>query len=200
MNDADETKARLQREAQRLFALHGFRGASVRDITRAAQANLGAITYHFGTKEALHAAVVESVFAQVAERVEAAARQPTSGPERLRAVVRALFTFFRETPEAPRLVLHELAAGGGIPQVARPYIFRNLVAITQAVEEGRARGEFREVDPTLVAFTIVSQSIWFAIVGREILRLAGLPPGHGPAAQRVENHVADIVTRFLKES
>lgn len=199
MNE-DETRSRLHHEARRLFALHGFRGASVRDITRAAQANLGAITYHFGSKEALHTAVVESVFAQLVERVEAAAREPTTGANRLRSVVRALFTFFRETPEAPRLVLHELAAGGGIPPVARPYIRRNLSAIAQVVTEGRARGEFRDADPTLVAFTIVSQSIWFAIVGRQILGMAGLPPDDGPVAERVVHHVADIVTRFLEES
>jgi AcrR family transcriptional regulator len=199
MND-DETRSRLHHEARRLFALHGFRGASVREITRAAQANLGAITYHFGSKEALHAAVVESVFAEVVERVEAAVREPATAADRLRAVVRALFTFFRETPEAPRLVLHELAAGGGIPPVARPYIRRNLGAIAQVVTEGRADGEFRDADPMLVAFTIVSQSIWFAIVGRQVLGMDGLPPGNRPVEERVVHHVADIVTRFLEES
>jgi len=191
-----DTRSRLLREGQRLFAVDGIRGASVRDITRAADANLGAITYHFGTKEALYDAVVESVFAQLAERVETAARRPVSGPDRVRAVVGALFAFFRETPETPRLVLHQVLAGDGIPPVVRPYIRRNLAAIAQVVEEGRARGEFRPVDPTLVAFTIVSQSIWFAIVGREILGVPGLLPDLG---DRVEGHVVDIVTRFLEE-
>lgn len=191
-----ETKGRLLQEAQRLFAGAGFRGASVREITRAAGANLGAITYHFGTKEALYDAVVERVFAQLAERVEAAARIPAAGRDRIRAVVGTLFTFFRETPEAPRLVLHQVLAGDGIPAVVRPYIGRNLAAIVRLVEEGRARGEFRPVDPTLVAFTIISQSIWFAIVGREILGVPGLLPELGG---RVEGHVAHIVTRFLEE-
>jgi AcrR family transcriptional regulator len=191
-----ETKARLLREAQRLFAGAGFRGASVREITRAADANLGAITYHFGTKEALYDQVVEGVFAQLAERVEAAAHIPAASPDRVRAVVGTLFAFFRETPEAPRLVLHQVLAGDGIPPVVRPYIRRNLAAIVRLVEEGHARGEFRLVDPTLVAFTIVSQSIWFAIVGREILGVPGLLPDLG---DRVEGHVVDIVTRFLEE-
>jgi AcrR family transcriptional regulator len=179
--------------------LKGFRGASVREITTAAGANLGAITYHFGTKESLHDAVVESVFAQVVERVEAAVRLPSSGPERLRAVVHALFTFFREIPEAPRLVLHQVVAGEGIPAIARPYIRRNLAAIAQVVREGRAHREFRDADATLVAFTIISQSIWFALVGREILALPDQLSGPGDVSERVERHVADIVTRFLEE-
>ena len=199
MND-EGTKARLQREAQRLFALRGFRGASVRDITTAAGANLGAITYHFGTKQALYDAVVESVFAQLVDRVETAVGIPATGSERLRAVVRALFAFFREAPEAPRLVLHEVVAGAGIPSAVRPYIRRNVAAITRMVEDGRTRGEFRGADPTLVAFTIISQSIWFALVGREISRTIGLPADPDGAADRVERHVTDIVARFLEES
>ena len=196
----EETKARLQREAQRLFALRGFRGASVRDITGAAHANLGAITYHFGTKRALYGAVVETVFARLAERVEAAAGGPAPGLERLRAIVGAIFAFFRETPEAPRLVLHQVMAGEGIPTFAQPYLRRNLAAIAQVVRDGRARGEFRAADPTLVAFTIISQSVWFALVGREIVGILGGLPGAGDVADRVERHVVDVATRFLEES
>ena len=39
--------------AERLFALHGFQGVSVRDITAEAGVNLASINYHFGTKDAL---------------------------------------------------------------------------------------------------------------------------------------------------
>ena len=41
-----------------LFAEHGYNGASVRDITARAHINLGAITYHFGTKENLLKAIL----------------------------------------------------------------------------------------------------------------------------------------------
>lgn len=39
--------------AERLFSEHGFEGTSVRDIIKEAGVNLGAINYHFGTKERL---------------------------------------------------------------------------------------------------------------------------------------------------
>ena len=39
--------------AERLFSRNGFEGTSVRDIIREAGVNLGAINYHFGTKERL---------------------------------------------------------------------------------------------------------------------------------------------------
>jgi AcrR family transcriptional regulator len=39
--------------AERLFAAHGFRATSLRAITSAADANLGAVNYHFSSKDDL---------------------------------------------------------------------------------------------------------------------------------------------------
>jgi AcrR family transcriptional regulator len=54
-----ETRLRVLDTAERLFADKGLGAVSVRDITQAAGVNLGAINYHFGTKEALIAEVFE---------------------------------------------------------------------------------------------------------------------------------------------
>lgn len=47
------TKAAIFLSAERLFAAHGFRAVSVRDVTAAAGVNLAAVNYHFGSKDAL---------------------------------------------------------------------------------------------------------------------------------------------------
>ena len=54
----DPVRERLLLAARDLFAQHGYDGTSVRDITARAKANLGAITYYFGSKEALFYAVI----------------------------------------------------------------------------------------------------------------------------------------------
>ncbi|HSJ02234.1 MAG TPA: TetR family transcriptional regulator [Verrucomicrobium sp.] len=51
------TRLGLLDAAERLFAENGIDGTSVRDITKAAQANLSAVSYHFGSKEGLMQAV-----------------------------------------------------------------------------------------------------------------------------------------------
>lgn len=47
------SRERLLDAAEELFAEAGFNGVSVRQIVELADANLGAIPYHFGTKEGL---------------------------------------------------------------------------------------------------------------------------------------------------
>ena len=55
---AAETKDRLLDAAEALFMEHGFEATSLRAITAAAGANLAAVNYHFGSKEALFEAVL----------------------------------------------------------------------------------------------------------------------------------------------
>ncbi len=59
------TKTRLLDVAERLFAEQGLDRVSVRDITDAADENVAAVSYHFGGKDELIAAVFERRVAPV---------------------------------------------------------------------------------------------------------------------------------------
>src|SRR3979409_1876422 len=52
-DDADGTRERILRTAERLFAERGFNGVSVRELAAAAQVNIASIGYHFDNKEGL---------------------------------------------------------------------------------------------------------------------------------------------------
>lgn len=54
-----DTKDRILDAAEELFADHGFAATSLRAITTAADVNLAAVNYHFGSKEELLGAVLE---------------------------------------------------------------------------------------------------------------------------------------------
>jgi AcrR family transcriptional regulator len=57
--DSTETKARLVREAERLFARRGVWQVTVREITQAAgQRNVSALNYHFGGREGILDAIL----------------------------------------------------------------------------------------------------------------------------------------------
>lgn len=63
-----DTKDRILDAAERLFSSQGVSGVSLRSITSAAEANLAAVSYHFGSKEGL----IKAVLARRVEPVNSA--------------------------------------------------------------------------------------------------------------------------------
>lgn len=181
-----------------MFADKGLHGATVRGITSAAGANIGAITYHFGSKRALYHAVLDHVFADLCRRIERAATAPGSANDRLTAIVAALFGFFRAWPDAPQLVIRDLVGAERPPPPFVEMARRNLTAITNVVRQGQQSGAFREVQPILVAFSLISQSVWFALVGRHLATLTGIPVSRAVLSETMEHHIAQVVMRSLE--
>ena len=71
MNTPD-SRFQLLTVATPLFARKGLHGVSVRELARSAGVNLAMISYHFGGKEGLYAAVVEEQFARLRQMAEVA--------------------------------------------------------------------------------------------------------------------------------
>lgn len=92
-SDSASTRARILDAAEACFAERGFHTATLREITQLAEANVAAVNYHFGSKEALIEAVFERrLDALNRERLEAlktAMAAPTSAACQLEAVLRA---------------------------------------------------------------------------------------------------------------
>jgi AcrR family transcriptional regulator len=94
-----ETRQRLIEAALDVFGRYGFDGASTRQIAREADANLAAIVYHFGSKEALQIAVAEYLVGRVASLIApalgvAGSPETSASPEAARAaLVRLLETY-----------------------------------------------------------------------------------------------------------
>ena len=84
-----ETHDRLLDAAARLFAARGFKDVTVREICRAARANVAAINYHFGGKMGLYREVLQSAIDAMRATNEAArsAGQGQSPDEKLRRYV-----------------------------------------------------------------------------------------------------------------
>ncbi len=90
---APEARERIFLAAEKLFAERGFDGVSVRDIVQAAEVNLAAVSYYFGSKSELLLAVFRARTRELnRERLallrEAEARQGGEAP--LADVLRAL--------------------------------------------------------------------------------------------------------------
>ena len=108
-----ETRDRLLRTAARLFAERGFRKVTVREICRAARANVAAVNYHFGDKLGLYREVLQ-LATGVLQATTDAARQAGEGcpaDEKLRRFVHVhLRRMLGERDDwFPRLINREVA-------------------------------------------------------------------------------------------
>ncbi|MEZ5066276.1 MAG: TetR/AcrR family transcriptional regulator [bacterium] len=90
---SDDTKTRILDAAERLFADSGIDATSLRAITAEAGANLAAVNYHFGSKEALVGEVygrrIDPLNRERIDRLHAALRDAGDGVPSLPAIVEA---------------------------------------------------------------------------------------------------------------
>jgi len=85
-----ETRERLLKAAAQLFADRGFKKVTVRDICRAARANVAAVNYHFGDKGGLYREVLQLASETMRSTNDAAraAGRELPAEERLREYLR----------------------------------------------------------------------------------------------------------------
>ena len=174
MNRGRATPTDLLQAARDLFADRGYDGASIRAITDRAGVNLGAVTYHFGTKEALYNRVIETFIAPLRERVVEAAH--TDGPplDRIEAIVRAAFQRYIEDPAMPRLILQQIASGRPAPPPARAWIRQALGILGDLVRAGQSDGTIRKGDPRFMALMAIAPILFIHLIRGPLQDAIGL--------------------------
>ncbi len=111
------TKRAILDSAERLFASYGFEATSLRAITGAAEANLGAVNYHFTSKDALILAVLKRRMQPLNhERValldrfeKKASPEPVSIEKILEALFRPVLELIARPAKGGRYVLRLIA-------------------------------------------------------------------------------------------
>lgn len=194
----EETRAALLAAGRELFAKKGFDGTSVREITSEAGANLGAITYHFGSKRALYGAVLEAGLTPMVDRVGEVAESGGSAMDRLDHVIDVVFGHIGKHPEIPRLMLQEVAAGKTPPAEVVAMVRRQAGYIGRILSDGWASGEIRQAHPVLSAVSVVSQPIFITIVAPMLREVAGIDLSNRDTRLAVAEHVKTFVHSGLQ--
>ena len=199
--NAGATRAALLEAAATAFTERGFDGASVDEIAKAAGVNKAMISYHFGGKAGLHAAILEADFASVVEGA-AAIRASTAGAvERLRAFIEVFASLHKRRPNISVLLLREMLAGGRhLEPIVVPRFAAVLQTVAEIVAQGVREGAFRPVDPFLVHQSLVGSLVFFFAIRefRERLITEGkVPVAKVPDAETYIRHVEAMTIRGL---
>jgi AcrR family transcriptional regulator len=109
-----ETRLNLLQAAGEVFAEHGFRRATVREICSRAGANIAAVNYHFGDKQKLYASVLQHWLGEALRKYPPDGGLPADAPagQKLQAFVRSfLFRMLGEGTPAwhGRLMAREMS-------------------------------------------------------------------------------------------
>jgi AcrR family transcriptional regulator len=175
-----ETRAQLVEAGLDVFGRVGFEGAATREIAKRAGANLAAIVYHFGSKEALHLAVAEHVAERIAASVGPAlamAADPASiaTPEAAGAMFKRLIGTYveviigsEEAERWARFIVREQMQPSGAFEVIYRIMGGSVELATRLVAVATGRPEDEET--RLRVFTMFGQVLVFRVAQALVLR------------------------------
>lgn len=200
--DPQGMRKRILAAATAEFARHGFGGARIDRIARAAGANKRMIYYHVGKKDALYLEILERAY----EHIRAAERclnlETLAPREAIATLVTFTWQYYLDNPEFIALLNNEnlhraryLKRSGNVKQLHSPFV----QMIASVLQRGTASGELRTgIDPVQLYISIASLSYFYqsnsatlsVIFGRDLLAPTA-------RAERLA-HMTDLVLAALR--
>lgn len=178
-----------------LFARRGFGGVAIQEIADLAGVHKTTVLYQFGTKEALHEAVLDHAL----EPVILMMNEFLAGEfnrERLSWTLDQIQRHIAENPAAARLMIRELLEGG---EYGDAYLDRFVGPIYEParsrIEEAQSAfgSRLAEVDPALFVHDLHVQIMSYFCHGALLERLMGTDPYTVDALITRRNHLVDQI-------
>ncbi|MGN7456614.1 TetR/AcrR family transcriptional regulator [Paenibacillus pasadenensis] len=135
-----DVRVRMLRAAKKLFAKHGFEKTTIRQICEEACANVALVSYHFGGKDGVFAAIFNEYFPDR----DIKSLKPGPDPEAdLKVIIREMTLFRRREPELISIIQQEMALRSPRRQIIQSHKSLLQVRLRECLERGRAEGRFR---------------------------------------------------------
>ena len=176
-----------------LFAAKGLNGVSVRDLARTAGVNLSMISYYFGGKEGLYAAVLTEQFA-VLGKLEEIELMEIDTLQKLELYVRATVSRYRKSPFLLRFYTSELTNPTAcFETIVKPAIKKIVQMLLETFSDGLTHERFREdLDPADTVLALAGMINFYFLLEPATAELVDHSPGRD---EKLIRHIMDIFTR-----
>jgi AcrR family transcriptional regulator len=155
----NEKQTAIINTAEKLFAVTGFDGTSVRDIAQEAGVNVAMISYYFGSKEKLMEAVVEERTSHIKLKVENLLQDGSlSNIQKVFILIDEYVNKFIEHQQFHKIMIREQMTDKSsvISEAILEIKKRNLSSIKQLILAGQKTGEFKKnIDVVLMLTTLI---------------------------------------------
>ncbi len=197
--DATQTRAKVRQAATRLFAERGVGATSVRAIAQASGVTSATVHHYFGSKDALHRAVVDRMYLDLEDlrgEISEALNEAEGGVDAvLEDAVRRLFRFAVKHDAIVRMLLRRAVETGEIDPDRRrdlhlPLLdeLAELLPPASAAAPGRMRLAIQSLMHLVVRYALTTP--------HELGLVAQTDPGD--SRQAVEDHLVDTARRLLR--
>jgi AcrR family transcriptional regulator len=191
----DHTRQRLLQATRRLLAERGLGGVRLRDVSEAAEVNIAAVSYHFGSLAGLvNTAVREAADAAVSEQARRLASLPPDAAleDIVAAWIRPTVQGLQEDPEAGALLRIASQAITEAPADMRQWA-QDTLARTHGQLMARLRPALPELDDQELAFRVFCAG---GITNR-FHTAASLPESSAASSPELERLLVAAITGML---
>ena len=193
------TKSRIIAAAIEAFANDGYEGASTRQIATLANENQGLITYHFGSKENLWKAALDSLFGSFRDELERRAEVLVDADPstRMRLLIYFLVRYAALHPEQMRLMVQE---GKADSHRTKWLVDRHIAPLYEffsaQVSEAQAAGALPQASSVHLFYALIGATSLIFTHAPECKRLTGRDPLE---EKMIEAHAETVASLVLRE-
>ena len=191
----NDCRANLIAATTPLFAEKGFHGVGVRELAGAAGVNLSMISYYFGGKEGLYAAILSEQFGAL-KRVAELKEMDSDPMEKFQLYVRATVARYRKNPHLLRFYTSELTNPTPcFETIVKPAIRGVLQTLIENFSEGLSHERFREgLDPADTVLALAGMINFYFLLEPVTGEFVDHAPERDEALIR---HIMDIFARGI---
>jgi len=162
-----------------------------------AEANLGAITYHFESKENLYHQVLLSMAEPLYEQLSRIPQEGGRPLNRIESFIRGYFKYMIENRELPCLLMHEVSLNRPVPDPVRAVMQQIIPKLAQVIKEGQAEGSIVNDDPLLLALLVVILPINAALQRPQLQDIFGFDMDQEKVRSEIIGHIVEFIRRSL---
>lgn len=164
MQQSSDAADNILNAAERLFAIKGYDGVSVRLVAEQACVSKASVFHHFGSKELLYEAVLKRASAEFEALLGRLGGNSGSLRYRLSTFVKEHLACIYDKPSLSHLLLREvLEPGSDVSYTKAAGVLGSSFAKLTAVlrDEKQAQTIKPETDPALLAYLLIAANVFF---------------------------------------